>query len=123
MSGKNHEGNKSPDICDGINQRRFLRSRAMKHEAMKAYETQGSSLEGSKEGRTAKCPRADNAVAGSNIRRKGGGGGLECPLADRAVVGSNVQKRTGHRNVHGWIRLLLVAMFNRGKVTEISVGR
>jgi hypothetical protein len=34
MSGENHEGNKSPDICDG-NQRRLLCSRAMKHEAMK----------------------------------------------------------------------------------------
>jgi hypothetical protein len=47
----------------------------MKHEAMKAYEAQGSSSEGSKEGRTLKCPRADKAVTGS---------GNECPLADRA---------------------------------------
>jgi hypothetical protein len=39
MSGKNQEGNKSPDIYDCINQRRFLCSWAMKHEAMKAYET------------------------------------------------------------------------------------
>jgi hypothetical protein len=46
MSGENHEGNKSPDICDKDNQRRFLYPRAMKHGAMKAYETQGSSLEG-----------------------------------------------------------------------------
>jgi hypothetical protein len=45
MSGKNHEGNKSPDICDNDNQRRFLCPRAMKHGAMKAYETQGSSLD------------------------------------------------------------------------------
>jgi hypothetical protein len=52
MPGKNHEGNKSPDIYHGINQRRFLCSRAMKHEATKAYETQGSSLEWSKVGRT-----------------------------------------------------------------------
>jgi hypothetical protein len=44
MSGENHEGNKSPDICDNDNQRRFLCPRAMKHRAMKAYETQGSSL-------------------------------------------------------------------------------
>jgi hypothetical protein len=48
MSGKNHEGNKSPDICYNDNQRRFLCPRAMKHGAMKAYETQGSSLEGAK---------------------------------------------------------------------------
>jgi hypothetical protein len=48
MSGENHEGNKSPDIYDGINQRRSLCSRAMKHGAMKAYETHGSSLEGTK---------------------------------------------------------------------------
>jgi hypothetical protein len=68
MSGENHEGNKSPDICDGINQRRLLCSRAMKHEAMKAYETQGSSLEGSKEERTPKCPRSDKAVVGSNVQ-------------------------------------------------------
>jgi hypothetical protein len=43
MSGKNHEENKSPDIYDGNDQRRFLCSRAMKHEAMKAYEAQGGS--------------------------------------------------------------------------------
>jgi hypothetical protein len=36
---------------------------------VKAYEAQGSSLEGSKEGRTPKCPRADNAVAEGNFRR------------------------------------------------------
>jgi hypothetical protein len=103
MSGENHEGNKSPDI----NQRRFLCSQAMKHDAMKAYETQGSSLEGSKEGRTPKCPRADNAVAlRAKLEGGGGGGGHECSLApDRAVVGSNVQKRKGHRNVQGRIRL------------------
>jgi hypothetical protein len=59
MSGKNHEGNKRPDIYDGNSHRISLCSRAMKHEAMKAYEAQGSSLEGSKEGRTPKCPRAD----------------------------------------------------------------
>jgi hypothetical protein len=74
MSGENHEWNKTPDINDGINQRRFLCSRVMKHEALKAYETHGSSLEGSKEGRTPKCPRSDNAVAGSTIRRGGGEG-------------------------------------------------
>jgi hypothetical protein len=48
MSGENHEGNKSPDICDNDNQRRFLSPQAMKHKAMKAYETQGSSVEGAK---------------------------------------------------------------------------
>jgi hypothetical protein len=70
MSGENHEGNKSPDIYDGIDQRRFLCSQAMKHEAMKAYEMQRSSLEGSKgRERTPKCPRADNAIAKSNIKR------------------------------------------------------
>jgi hypothetical protein len=30
MSGENHEGNKSPDICDNDNQRRFLCPRALK---------------------------------------------------------------------------------------------
>jgi hypothetical protein len=40
MSGENHEGNKSPEICDDDNQRRFLCPRAIKHEATKAYETQ-----------------------------------------------------------------------------------
>jgi hypothetical protein len=69
--------------------------RAMKHEAMlKAHDTQGSSLEGSKEGRTPKCPRADNAVTGSNI-----------------------QKRKGHRNVQGQIRPSLGATFKRGEGT------
>jgi hypothetical protein len=120
MSGENHEGNKSPDIYDGINQRGFLCSRAMKHEALKAYETQGSSLEGSKEGKTPECPRADNAVTVSNIRK---GEGHECQRVDKAVVGSNVQKRKEHRNVQGWIRLLLRAMFNKGKDTKMSIGR
>jgi hypothetical protein len=120
MSGENHEGNKSPDIYDGKGQRRFPCSGAMKHEAMKAYETQGSSLEGSNQGRTPKCPRADNAVAGSNIQKRKG---HECPLADRAVVGSNVQKRKGHQNVQGRIRLLLGATFNRGKDTKMSKVR
>jgi hypothetical protein len=78
MSGENHEGNKSPDISDNDNQRRFLCPRAMKNEAMKAYETQGSSLEGGKEGRTPRCPRSDKAVTGT----------------------SNNQKRKRHRNVH-----------------------
>jgi hypothetical protein len=48
MSVENHEGNKSPDICDNDKQRRFLCPRAMKHKAMKAYETQGSSFKGAK---------------------------------------------------------------------------
>jgi hypothetical protein len=99
MSGENHEGNKSSDIYDGINQRRFLCSRAMKHEAMKAYESQGSSLEGKKEGRTPKCPRADSAV-----------------------VGSNIQKRKRHRNVHWQIGLLSGAMCKRGEDTEMTIG-
>jgi hypothetical protein len=99
MSGKNHEGNKSPDIYDGNNQTRFLCSRAMKHKAMKAYETQGSSLEGSKEGRTLRCPRAD-----------------------KAVTGGNIQKRKGHQNAHWQIGLLLGATFRRGKDTEMSKG-
>jgi hypothetical protein len=100
MSGENHERNKSPDIYDGINQRRFLCSRAMKHEAMKAYETQGSSLEGSKEGRTPKCPRSD-----------------------KTVTGSNIQKRKRHRNVHWQIGLSLGATFERGKNTKMSKVR
>jgi hypothetical protein len=58
MSGKNHEGNKSPDIYDSNDQRGSLCSWAMK-----AYKTQGSSVEGSKEGRT----RADKAVTGSKL--------------------------------------------------------
>jgi hypothetical protein len=69
MLGQNPGGNKSPDIYDGNNQRRFLCSRAMKHEAMKAYQTQGSSLEVSKEGRTPKCPRPDKNVTGATFER------------------------------------------------------
>jgi hypothetical protein len=69
----------------------------MKHESMKAYETQGSSLEGSTEGRTSKCPRADSAVVGSNIRK----GGKDL-------------------NVHWQIGLLLGETFKRGKDTEMS---
>jgi hypothetical protein len=42
----------------------------MKHEAMKANETQRSSLEGSKEGRTPRCPRVDKAVTGSSVRKR-----------------------------------------------------
>jgi hypothetical protein len=100
MSGKNHEGNKGPDIYDSNNQRRFLFSWAMKHKAMKAYETQGSSLEGSKERRTPKCPKAD-----------------------KAVTESNIQKRKGHMTVHWQIGLLLGATFNRGKDIKMSIGR
>jgi hypothetical protein len=40
-----------------------------KHRAMKGLEAQGSSLEESKDGRTPKCPRADEAVAEGNFRR------------------------------------------------------
>jgi hypothetical protein len=93
MSGKNHEENKSPDIYDGNEQRRFLCTRAMKHEAMKAYEAQESSLERNKVGRTPKCPRPDKAVTGGNNQKWKG---HECPLADRSVAGSNVQKKRGH---------------------------
>jgi hypothetical protein len=71
----------------------------MKHKAIKVYETQGSSLEGSKEGRTPKCPRADNAVTGrSNIRK-----------------GEDI-------NFHWQIGLLWGATFKRGKDTEMSKG-
>jgi hypothetical protein len=100
MSGKNHEGNKRPDIYDGNSHRISLCSRAMKHEAMKAYEAQGSSLEGSKEGRTPKCTRAYKAVAEGNI-----------------------QKGKGHMTVPWWIGLLPGAMFKRRKDTEMSIGR
>jgi hypothetical protein len=89
MSGKNHEGNKSPDICDGNDQWRFLCSRTMKHRAMKGYEAQVSALERSKEGRTLKCSKADKAVAKSNIQR---GEDTKCSKADKAVTKSNVQR-------------------------------
>jgi hypothetical protein len=69
MSGENHEGNKSPDICDGNDQRRFLCSQTMKPRAMKGYEAQVSALERSKEGRTPKCPNDDNAVAKAMFKR------------------------------------------------------
>jgi hypothetical protein len=73
----------------------------MKHEAMKAYETQGSSLGGRKEGRTLKYPRADNPVTKSNIRK----GGKDM-------------------NVHWQIGLLLGATFKRGgKDTKMSKVR
>jgi hypothetical protein len=61
MSGENHVGNKSPDICSGNDQRGFLCSRPMKPRAMKGYEAQGSCFE-SREGRTPKCPKADKAI-------------------------------------------------------------
>ena len=72
----------------------------MKHEAMKAYEAQGSSFKGGKEGRTPKCPWADKAVAKGNL-----------------------QKGKGHITVHWWIGLLLGATFKRRKDTELSIGR
>jgi hypothetical protein len=46
-------------------------SQAMKHRAMKSHEAQGSAFERSKEGMTRKCPRADEAVTGSNFRKGG----------------------------------------------------
>jgi hypothetical protein len=109
MSDKNHEGNKSPDIDDGNDQSRCLCSRAIKHEAMKAYDAQGSSFKGSKEGRTPKCPRADKAVTGSNFRRGG-----------------------EDMNVHWQIGMLLGAAFKKGELpllatfkgrTRMSIGR
>jgi hypothetical protein len=124
MSGENHEGNKSPDIYDGNNQRRFLCSRAMKHEAMKVYETQGSSLEGSKEGRTPKCPRVDKAVTESNIQRRKGHMTVHWQIGlllgatfkrGKDTKMSNVQWRKGHQHVHWQIRLLLGAAFRRGE--------
>jgi hypothetical protein len=47
----------------------------------------------------------------------------KCPKADRAVVGSNVRKRKGHRDVQGRIRLSLGATIKRGKDTKMSIGR
>jgi hypothetical protein len=94
-----------------------------------------------REGRTPKCPLADRAVVGSNIRKRKGHQNVhwqigccrgkrskeewtpKCPSEDRAVVRSNVQKRKGHQNVQGGIRLSLGATFKRGKDTEMSVGR
>jgi hypothetical protein len=96
MSGENHEGIKSPDICDNDNQRRFLCPRAMKRKTMKEYETQGSSLEGAKREGHRNIPGAVKAVARDNIRR-----------------GKDM-------NVHWQIGLLLGATFKRGKDTEMS---
>jgi hypothetical protein len=99
MSGDNHVGKKSPDICDGADHRRFLCSQSMKHKAMKGYEAQGSSLESNKERRTSKCPRAEKNVPESNI-----------------------QKKKGHQNFHWQIGLLLKAAVKTGKDTEMSKG-
>jgi hypothetical protein len=71
----------------------------MKHEAMKAYDAQESSVESNKERRTSKCPRAEKNVPESNI-----------------------QKKKGHRNVHWQIGLLLEAAVKTGKDTEMSKG-
>jgi hypothetical protein len=102
MSGKNHEGNKSPDIYDRNYQRRFQCSRAMKHEAMKAYEAQGASLEGSKEGRTPKCPKAEKLSMGATLEAGGGGEDM---------------------GFHWQIRQSLGATFKRRKDTKMSNGR
>jgi hypothetical protein len=74
MSGENHEGNKSPGICDGYEQRRIMCSWA---EREGHQNVQGQIRES----------------LGATLER---GEGDECPLEDRAVVGSNVQKREGH---------------------------
>jgi hypothetical protein len=97
MSGKNLERNKSPDICDNDNQRRFLCTRTMKHKGLKAYETQGSALEGAKRE-----------------------GHRDVQQSDKTVTGSNNQKRKRHQNVHRQIGLLLGATFKRGRDTEMS---
>jgi hypothetical protein len=67
----------------------------MKPRAMKGYEAQVSALERSKEGRTPKCPKEDNAVAKSNV-----------------------QKREGHQNVQRQIRLSLKATFKEGRTRK-----
>jgi hypothetical protein len=48
---------------------------------------------------------------------------LKCPLAERAVTGSNVRKGERTPNVQGQIRLSLGATFDRGKDTEMFIGR
>jgi hypothetical protein len=96
----------------------------MKPRAMKGYEAQVSALqvsalERSKEGRTPKCPKADKAVAKSNVQKREGhrnvqrqirlslkatfkeGRTPKCPKADRAVTEGNFRKRGGHVNVQG----------------------
>jgi hypothetical protein len=87
MSGESHEGNKSPDIYDGNEQRRILSSHAEREGHRNVQGQLRLSLEA-----TFKEKRAP-----------------KCPLADRTVVGSNIQKRKGHRNVQGQIRLSLGA--------------
>jgi hypothetical protein len=47
---------------------------------------------------TSKCPLADKAVAGSNIRR-GEDRLMSMGVADRAVFGGNIQRKD--MNVHG----------------------
>jgi hypothetical protein len=101
MSVKNLEGNKSPDIYDGINQRTILCSQAEREGHRNVRGQLRLSLEA-----TFKEKRAP-----------------KCALADRTVVGSNIQKRKGHQNVQGRIRLSLGATFKRGKDTEMSIGR
>jgi hypothetical protein len=64
----------------------------------------------------------DRAVVGSNVASKEDRT-LKCPRADKAVTGSNIQKRKRHQNVHWQIGLLLGAAFNRGKDTEMPIGR
>jgi hypothetical protein len=71
----------------------------MKHEAMKVYETQGSSLEGSKEGRTPKCPRADKAVTGSNIQKRKGHQNVQQKLTNKVPWDWSVSERK-HPGMH-----------------------
>jgi hypothetical protein len=112
----------------------------MKPRAMKGYEAQVSALEGSKEGKTPKCPKADKkAVAKSNVQKREGRQHIQRQLRlslkatfkeghrnvqrlIRLSLESNVRKRERHQNVQRQIGLLFGAMFKRGKNTEMSKG-
>jgi hypothetical protein len=123
MSGKNHEGNKSPDIYDGNDQRRFLCSRAMKHEVIRPMKCRDLLVKGAKREGHRNVQGQIRLSLGATLER---GEGHECPLADRAVVGSNIQTRgvatAGNiqrkdMNAHWQIGLVLGTTFKRGEDT------
>jgi len=118
MSGENHVGNKSPDICDGNDQRRFLGTKhknlllkGAKREGHRNVQRQISLLLGEFHGLRSTCyslwrPAVDGLLLSVWIvDPMARCHNLAEPetLSDKAVAGSNVQRKGGHRNVHGQI--------------------
>ena len=118
MSGENHVGNKSPDICNGNDQRRFLGTKhknlllkGAKREGHRNVQRQISLLLVGFHGLRSTCyslwrPAVDGLLLSAWIvDPMARCHNLAAPetLSDKAVAGSNVQRKGGHRNVHGLI--------------------